>query len=69
MDDYAITGRVLRVKPSRTLYGDGYLIRLKSFPLGEIDLFVLREHLKGENKEIKEGEMLTAVGWLQGGLV
>ncbi|BAD85493.1 hypothetical protein, conserved [Thermococcus kodakarensis KOD1] len=69
MDDYAITGRVLRVKPSRTLYGDGYLIRLKSLPLGEIDLFVLREHLKGENKEIKEGEMLTAVGWLQGGLV
>lgn len=69
IDDYTITGKVLGVRPSRTLYGDGYFIRLKNLPLGEIDLFVLRDHLKGENKEIKEGEMLTAVGWLQGGLL
>ncbi|NJE85828.1 hypothetical protein E3E23_08340 [Thermococcus sp. CX2] len=66
IDDYTITGKVLRVRPSRTLYGDGYLIRLKNLPLGEIDLFALKEHLKGE---VKEGEMLTAIGWLQGGLV
>ncbi|AEH23740.1 hypothetical protein [Pyrococcus yayanosii] len=66
MDDYMITGKVLGVRSSRTLYGDGYLIRLKNLPLREIDLFVLREHLKGE---VKEEEMLTAVGWLQGELL
>lgn len=63
MDDYVIIGRVLRVKFSRMLYGDGYFIRLKSFFLGEIDFFVFREYLKGENKEIKEGEMFIVVGW------
>ncbi|AEC52749.1 hypothetical protein PNA2_1834 [Pyrococcus sp. NA2] len=65
IDDYILTGKVEDFKEIEGAFGEGYLIRVKTEPIGKLKVFVLRSNLEGE---LEKGAPIRLVGWLQGKL-
>ena len=63
LDEYVVTERVRGVERLPVLDEEIYMVRISNIPLGELDILVNKNNVKGE---VKVGDMVEAVGWMEG---
>ncbi|MFA4640341.1 hypothetical protein [Pyrococcus kukulkanii] len=61
IDDYFITGKITEFKEIE----EGYLVRIKNYPLGEVMVYAKKSAVEGE---IEKGKPIKVVDWLQGSI-
>ena len=63
LDDYIVSGRVKGMERFEIL-GKSFLnLRLSNIPLGEVDVIIQEERVRGE---VRKGDMVEVVGWIEG---
>jgi len=63
LDDYIVSGKVEDVREVKILDEDAIITRIKCLPIGELEIFALK---RNTDKVPDEGDIVYAVGWLQG---